>query len=392
MTHMPSRRRIAVVSGSRADYGLLRSLLFAIHNEEALALQLIITGMHLAPEFGMTLREIEADGLPIAARVEMLVSSDTATGVVKSMGLGLIGFADTLETLAPDLLVVLGDRFEIFAAAQAALVQRIPMAHIHGGETSEGAFDESIRHALTKMAQWHFVAAEPYRQRVIQMGEAPERVFNFGAPGLDQLDAINWLSRSTLSRNLSIPDGSPLLLVTYHPATLDGHGPMLAMDELCAALARFEDAQVVFTYPNADTGGRALIDAVDRFVAQAPERRHAFASLGQQRYLSLMRTADVVVGNSSSGLIEAPALHRATVNLGDRQKGRLRADSVIDTAENRDDIEQAIRTALSAPFQHRLPDIDSPYGRGQVGIRIKDTLRRVPLHIQKRFFDIAHTK
>lgn len=387
---MSPRRRIAVVSGSRADYGLLRSLLLAIHSDDTLILQLIVTGMHLAPEFGLTYREIEADGLPIAARVEMLVSSDTATGIAKSMGLGLIGFADTFQSLAPDLLVVLGDRFEILAAAQAALVQRIPMAHIHGGETSEGAFDESIRHALTKMAQWHFVAAEPYRQRVIQMGEAPKHVFNFGAPGLDQLDAITWLDRPALARSLGIADGSPLLLVTYHPTTLDGRDPVLAMDELCAAIARFEDAVVVFTYPNADTGGRALIDAVDRFVGQAPERRHAFASLGQQRYLSLMRVADVVVGNSSSGLIEAPALHRATVNLGVRQKGRLRAPSVIDTAEDRDGIERALRHALSADFQRRLSDLDSPYGRGRVGTRIRDTLRQVQLDVQKSFFDIAH--
>lgn len=387
---MPPRRRIAVVTGSRADYGLLRSLLFAIHGDQTLELQLIVTGMHLAPEFGLTHREIDADGLPIATRVEMLVSSDTATGIAKSMGLGLIGFADTFQSLAPDLLVVLGDRFEILAAAQAALVQRIPMAHIHGGETSEGAFDESIRHALTKMAQWHFVAAEPYRRRVVQMGEAPERVFNFGAPGLDQLDTITWLDRPELARGLGIADGGPLLLVTYHPATLDGRNPVLAMDELCAALARFNDAVVVFTYPNADTGGRALIDAVDRFVALAPERRLAFASLGQQRYLSLMRSADVVVGNSSSGLIEAPALHRATVNLGDRQKGRLRAASVIDTEEDRDAIERAIRQALSAEFQQHLPHLDSPYGRGRVGIRIRDTLRGMPLGIQKPFFDIVH--
>jgi UDP-N-acetylglucosamine 2-epimerase (non-hydrolysing)/GDP/UDP-N,N'-diacetylbacillosamine 2-epimerase (hydrolysing) len=388
---MSATRCIAVVTGSRADYGLLRSLLFAIHNDETLTLQLIVTGMHLAPEFGLTYRQIEADGLPIAARVEMLVSSDTATGVAKSMGLGLIGFADTYQALAPDLLVVLGDRFEILAAAQAALVQRIPMAHIHGGETSEGAFDESIRHALTKMAQWHFVAAEPYRQRVIQMGEAPERVFNFGAPGLDQLDAIALLDRGELSRSLGIAAGAQLLLVTYHPATLGERCPVRAMDELCAALARFEDAVVVFTYPNADTGGRALIDCVDRFVALAPARRHAFASLGQHRYLSLMRAADVVVGNSSSGLIEAPALHRATVNLGDRQKGRLRAASVIDTEESRDAIERAVRLALSADFQRRLPEVDSPYGKGQVGVRIRDTLSRVPLAIQKPFFDIAHT-
>lgn len=387
---MTVSRRIAVVTGSRADYGLLRSLLFAIEADDDFTLQLIVTGMHLAPEFGLTYKQIEADGLPIAARVEMLVSSDTSSGIAKSMGLGLIGFADAFERLAPDMLVVLGDRFEILAAAQAALVQRIPLAHIHGGETSEGAFDESIRHALTKMAHWHFVAADPYRQRVVQMGEAPDRVFNFGAPGLDQLDSIDWLDRPALSRELGIADGAPLLLVTYHPATLGGRDPVQPMQALCTALARFDDAVIVFTYPNADTGGRALIACVDAFVAQAPARRHAFASLGQQRYLSLMRAADAVVGNSSSGLIEAPALHKATVNLGDRQKGRLRAASVIDTTEDADAIEQALRKALSAEFQGRLPTLASPYGRGQAGVRICDTLRSLSLQIQKPFFDIAH--
>lgn len=387
---MPVSRRIAVVTGSRADYGLLRSLLFAIEADDDFTLQLIVTGMHLAPEFGLTYKQIEADALPIAARVEMLVSSDTSSGIAKSMGLGLIGFADAFERLAPDMLVVLGDRFEILAAAQAALVQRIPLAHIHGGETSEGAFDESIRHALTKMAHWHFVAADPYRQRVVQMGEAPDRVFNFGAPGLDQLDSIDWLDRPALSRELGIADGAPLLLVTYHPATLGGRDPVQSMQALCTALARFDDAVIVFTYPNADTGGRALIECVDAFVAQAPARRHAFASLGQQRYLSLMRVADAVVGNSSSGLIEAPALHKATVNLGDRQKGRLRAASVIDAIEDADAIEQALRKALSAEFQGRLPTLASPYGSGQVGVRICDTLRGLSLQIQKSFFDIAH--
>lgn len=388
---MTEPRRIAVVTGSRADYGLLRSLLFAIQAEKELSLQLVVTGMHLSPEFGLTYKQIEADGLPIAARVEMLVSSDKASGIAKSMGLGLIGFADTFERLAPDILVVLGDRFEILAAAQAALVQRIPMAHIHGGETSEGAFDESIRHALTKMAQWHFVAAPPYRKRVVQMGEAPERVFCLGAPGLDQLDSIDWQDRSVLQQNLGIANGTPLLLVTYHPATLDGSDPVQAMRALCTALARFDSAVIVFTYPNADTGGRALIKCIDAFVSQAPDRRHAFASLGQKRYLSLMLAADVVIGNSSSGLIEAPALHKATVNLGDRQKGRLRAPSVIDTTEDAEAIEHAVRKALSPDFQQKLSGLDSPYGRGQVGTQICQTLRTVPLVLQKHFFDIDHS-
>ena len=387
---MNQQRKICVVTGSRADYGLLHSVLTAIASDNDLKLQIAATGMHLSPEFGLTVRQIEADGFSIDARVDMLLSADSPAAVAKSIGLGVIGFADALNRLSPDILVVLGDRFEILAAAQAALVMRIPLAHIHGGETSEGAFDEGIRHALTKMAMWHFVAAEPYRKRVVQMGEAPARVFNVGAPGLDLLDGMQWLDRDALQASLQVPQASPLFLVTYHPVTLSNEDPTLPMAELLAALERFPEATVVFTYPNADTGGRKLIDMIDRFVAHAPERRHAFVSLGQQRYLSLMKLADVVLGNSSSGLTEAPALQRATVNIGDRQKGRLKATSVIDTSEQRDDIERALQQAMSPAFIRALGETVSLYGQGKAGWQIKEELKRVPLTVQKSFFDISH--
>jgi UDP-hydrolysing UDP-N-acetyl-D-glucosamine 2-epimerase len=387
---MKLQRTIGVVTGSRADYGLLRSLLDAIKADHDLKLQIIATGMHLSPEFGLTIRQIEADGFVVDARVDMLLSADSPAATAKSMGLGVIGFADALTHLSPDILVVLGDRFEILAAAQAALVMRIPLAHIHGGETSEGAFDEGIRHALTKMSMWHFVAAETYRNRVIQMGEAPDRVFNVGAPGLDQLDALQWLDRQALQTALQVPLSSPLLLVTYHPVTLANEDPTLPMSELLAALERFPEATIVFTYPNADTGGRKLIDMIDGFVAQSPSRRHAFVSLGQQRYLSLMKLADVVVGNSSSGLTEAPALKRATVNIGDRQKGRLKASSVIDAAEQRDDIERALEQAQSPGFTQALAGTVSLYGQGKAGWAIKERLKTVSLTVQKSFFDIKH--
>jgi UDP-hydrolysing UDP-N-acetyl-D-glucosamine 2-epimerase len=387
---MKQQRTLCVVTGSRADYGLLRSLLAAIAADDDLHLQIAVTGMHLSPEFGMTSRQIEADGFTIDARVEMLLSADSPAATAKSMGLGVIGFSDALTRLAPDILVVLGDRFEILAAAQAALVMRIPLAHIHGGETSEGAFDEGIRHALTKMAMWHFVAAEPYRQRVVQMGEAPDRVFNVGAPGLDQFDDMPWLDRAALQISLKITLGSPLFLVTYHPVTLANEDPSLPMTELLAALERFPAATIVFTYPNADAGGRKLIAMVDAFVTRSSVNRHAFVSLGQQRYLSLMKLADVVLGNSSSGLTEAPALQRATVNIGDRQKGRLKATSVIDTKEQRDDIELAIRKAQSPEFTQTLSHTASLYGNGRVGWQIKEQLKRVPLTVQKSFFDISH--
>ena len=324
---MNSRRKICVVTGTRAEFGLLSSLLREVRVDDALQLQIVATGAHLSPEFGLTYREIEADGFVIDAKVEMLLSADTPTAIAKSIGLGVIGFSEAFDRLKPDVLVILGDRYEMLAAAQAALVLQVPIAHIHGGETTEGAYDEYIRHAITKMSQWHFVAAEPYRKRVIQMGEAPDRVFNFGAPGLDGLMAMTWLERRELEVSLGMALYSPLLLVTYHPVTLSKASPAVAMRELLGALDDFPAASIVLTYPNADTDGRALMPLIDDFVARDPKRRRAFVSLGQKRYLSLMRQADVVIGNSSSGLTEAPALRVATVNLGDRQRGRLKAAS-----------------------------------------------------------------
>lgn len=386
---MSALRRIAVVTSSRADYGLLRRLLRGVAADDDLVLQLVATGTHLSPEFGMTCTEIEADGFGIDARVEMLLSADSPLATAKSMGLGVLGFADAFARLAPDVVVVLGDRYEILAAAETALVMRIPIAHIHGGELSEGAFDDSIRHAVTKMAQWHFVAAAPYRERVIQMGESPDRVFDVGAPGLDELPAIAWLDRAALAETLGLALEPPVLLVTYHPVTLGDEEPTRPTDELLAALESIPGAAIVFTYPNADTGGRAVLQRIERFVAAAPARRRVFASLGRRRYLSLMRQADVIVGNSSSGVIEAPALERATVDIGDRQKGRLKASSVIPAAERREDITRAIELALSDGFRQKLPGTVSLYGKGDAARQILDRLRTAPLTVTKKFFDIA---
>lgn len=387
---MKASRKICVVTGSRAEYGLIRSLLDAITAAPGLTLQIIATGMHLSPEFGMTYRGIEEDGFRIDAKVEMLLSADSEVAVTKSLGLGVIGFADALDRLAPDIVVVLGDRFEILAAAQAALLARIPIAHIHGGETSEGAFDEGIRHAITKMAQWHFVAAEPYRQRVVQLGEAPERVFNVGAPGLDTLAVAKWMTRNELAKSLDMELERPLFVVTYHPVTLESRSPREAMMQLLAALEAFPQATVVFTYPNADTGGRALIDCIDQFVDRHRSRAKAFVSLGQLRYLSLMREADVVIGNSSSGLTEAPAMRRATVNIGNRQNGRLKASSVIDATDSKASIVNAIELALSTEFVARLPTTHSLYGKGNAAAAIVSILGSVTPTVQKAFFDIAH--
>lgn len=387
---MSGKRKICIVTGSRAEYGLLQWLMKEVAADRQLQLQTIATGMHLSPEFGLTYQEIIADGFRIDANVEMLLSSDSAVGIAKSVGLGVIGFADALDRLKPDILVLLGDRFETLAAAQAAMIARIPIAHIHGGEATEGAIDEGIRHAITKMAQWHFVAAEPYRKRVIQLGEPPDRVFNFGAPGLDHLREMQWIDRASLQQSLAIDLRQPTFLVTYHPATLGQQAPVIAMNELLAALDQFPDATVVFTYPNADTGGRVLIAQIDRWVAANERRARALKSLGQRRYLSLMREADVIVGNSSSGLTEAPALKKATVNIGDRQKGRLKAANVIDVAEEKEAIAAAISKALSAEFRARLPSTQSLYGSGEASRRIKDALKTVALRTEKAFFDIEH--
>lgn len=387
---MTSKRKICIVTGTRAEYGLLYWLMKEVAADPDLQLQIIATGMHLSPEFGLTYQQIEADGFMIDAKVEMLLSSDSPVGIAKSIGMGVIGYADALDRLKPDILVVLGDRFEILAAAQAAMVARIPIAHIHGGETTEGAFDEGIRHAITKMAQWHFVAAEPYRKRVIQLGEVSDRVFNFGAPGLDHLQYLEWMDRPSLEKSLAIKLDPPVFLVTYHPATLGQREPIAAMNELLAALDEFPEATIIFTYPNADTGGRALINRLDQWVVANMRRAKAFVSLGQQRYLSLMREADAIIGNSSSGLTEVPAVKKATVNIGDRQKGRLKASSVIDALEEKNSIVAAINKALSKEFHAGLPSTKPLYGSGNVSRRIKDTLKAVEIKTQKPFFDIEH--
>jgi UDP-hydrolysing UDP-N-acetyl-D-glucosamine 2-epimerase len=382
-------RKICIVTGTRAEYGLLRGVIDGVRDAPELELQIVVTGMHLAPEFGLTVREIEADGVPIAERVEMLLSSDTAVGVTKSTGLGMIGLADAFARLRPDIVVLLGDRFEILAAASAALLAGIPVAHIHGGETTEGAFDESIRHAVTKMSHLHFVAAEPYRRRVVQLGEAPERVFVVGALGVDAIHRLQLLDRKALEESLRFENGERNLLVTFHPATLD---PAQAGNQMQAMLDALDtlgpSTHLIFTMPNADTRGRELGQMIESYVAERPHAR-AYASLGQLRYLSAMAIADGVVGNSSSGLIEAPALGVGTVNIGDRQDGRLRAASIIDCAPQREAIDAALRRLFSDEFRETLGS-ENPYGKGGAAEAIVSVLRDHPLAglVKKRFHDI----
>ena len=385
-----AKRKICIVTGTRAEYGLLYWLMKEIQGDLGLELQIIATGMHLSPEFGLTYKKIEEDGFTINEKVEMLLSSDTPVGIAKSIGLGVIGFADAFARQKPHILVVLGDRFETLAAAQAAMVARIPIAHIHGGEATEGLIDEPIRHAITKLSQFHFAAAEPYRNRIIQMGEAPERVWNYGAPGLDNFNKIPLLDREHFQQKIQLDLGELSFLVTYHPVTLITEDPQTQFTQLLNALDCFPEAKVIFTKANADTAGRAINQLIDQYAETHNKRVKTFTSMGQILYLSALGHVSVVIGNSSSGLVEAPYVPVPTVNIGDRQRGRLKAKSVIDCLERKEDIVAAIKKAISPQFKEVMKSIVSPYGRGNASIKIKDKLKEVSLEnaVIKKFFNI----
>jgi len=383
-------RKVCVVTGTRAEFGLLRCLMQEIQHEPELELQVLATGMHLSPEFGLTYQEIEQAGFVIDAKVEMLLSADTATAVTKSMGLGLISYADAYERLAPDLIIVLGDRFEIFAATAAAMIAGIPVAHLHGGETTEGAFDEAMRHSITKMSHLHFVAAEEYRRRVIQLGEQPERVFLVGGLGIDAIKRIKLLDREALEESLGFKFGPRNLLITFHPVTLEGQissGQQMA--ELLAALGELDDTHLLFTMPNADTGGRELAAMVNQFAATRKNVR-VYTSLGQLRYLSCMKYVDAVVGNSSSGLAEAPSMGIATINIGDRQKGRLSASSVINCEPTQQSISEALSTVFDPSFRSTLTSTKNPYGSGGASEKIAKIIKNHDLKnlLKKSFFNL----
>ena len=379
-------RKICVITGSRAEYGLLSGLMKAIHEDADLQLQIIATNMHLSPEFGLTYREIEKDGFAIDKKVEMLLSSDTPNATAKSVGLGTIGFADAYEDLKPDMIVVLGDRYEILAAVSTALFYKIPIAHLHGGEITEGAYDDCIRHAITKMSHLHFTSTEEYRNRVIQLGEQPDRVFNVGAIGIENIKKIPLMSKQELEDSLGFELSDKCLLVTYHPVTLENSTAEEQSQNLLTALDHYKDYRIIFTMPNSDTNGRIIMQEIEMFVEKNKERVIAFKSLGLRRYLSALKYVSAVVGNSSSGIIEVPSFGIPTLNIGDRQKGRLAADCVHNCGTSKEDILAGLEKVLNA----KQKEITNPYERKNTTVDILQMLKSYPLEglIQKSFYNL----
>lgn len=384
-------KKICVVTGTRAEYGLLTPLINKIQDDSDLVLQLVVTGMHMSLEFGMTVNSIENDGYEIAERIEILLSSDSPVGISKSMGLALISFSEAFERLRPDMIVVLGDRSEIFAVAAAASVARIPIAHLHGGETTEGAVDEGFRHSITKLSWLHFTSTEDYRKRVIQLGESPERVFNVGAIGIENIVKSPLMTKSELEQSLNVELKHPLLLVTFHPVTLENKTSSTQFQELLNVLDQYTEGTIIFTKANSDTDGRVINHMIDNYVKNHENNCLAYTSMGQQRYLSVMKIADAVVGNSSSGIIEAPSFNIPTVNIGDRQKGRKQAETVINCVPNEEMIREALAVALSPAFRERIENSINPYGDGNVSEKIMKVIRRVlmsEISLKKTFYDM----
>lgn len=376
-------RTITVVTTSRADYGIYGPVLRRVAGDPELGLDLLVTGSHLAPTFGYTVDRIERDGYRIRDRIECLMSSDSAWSISQSMALTMLGFSQSYARQPPELLLVLGDRFEMFAAVAAAVPMKIPIAHIHGGESTEGAIDEAFRHAITKMSHLHFAATEQYRDRILQLGEHPERVFHCGAPSLDNLLEIAWVSQAELAERLGLSLDTPPLLVTLHPVTLQHDLVEAHCDALLKALER-TDLPVVFTYPNADTGGQTIIRKIEQYVARRPQAVVA-TDLGTEGYFSLMRHAGAMVGNSSSGIIEAASFELPVVNIGIRQSGRVRGANVIDCDPSEAAITKAIETAVSGPFRAGLRGLRNPYGDGRAAERIVEQLKRVDLDDDRLF-------
>ncbi len=385
-------KKICVVTGTRAEYGLLKPLIGKINNDTYMKLQLVATGMHLSPEFGLTYQEIEQDGFTITERNEMLLSSDTPNGITKSVGLGTIGFADIFTRIKPDIVVILGDRYEAFAAATAAMIHRIPIAHIHGGELTLGAVDDAIRHAITKMSTLHFTTTEEYRRRVIQLGERPENVFYVGALGVENIRMQSLMDRHELSQIIGFSLDMPYVMVTFHPVTLENNTAGEQFENLLEALVQYKEFHIIFTKANADTNGRIINQKIAQYVEQNHDRAIAYASLGMIRYLSALKYCEMVIGNSSSGITEAPSFRVPTINIGNRQSGRIRAESVIDCGNRIEEISEAIEKAKRIKSEGMLQNMENPYEKSGTSENIYSEIKKYLLQhktIEKKFYDIS---
>jgi len=382
-------KKICVITGSRAEYGLMSRVMRLIQEEPELQLQIIATNMHLSAEYGKTYKEIEADGFMIDRKIPILSSSDTANATAKSVGTGMIGFADAYEELQPDMIMVLGDRYEILAAVSTALFYKIPVIHIHGGEITEGAYDDAIRHAVTKMSHVHFSSTEEYRRRVIQMGEHPDTVFNVGALGCENIRRIPLMEKEELEKSLNFTLDKKTILVTFHPVTMETHTAETQFNELLSAMEKFQDIRVIFTMPNSDTDGMVIMDLIKKYVAKHPAKAVWFTSLGMKRYLSTLQYIGAAVGNSSSGIIEVPSFHIPTLNIGDRQKGRIAAASVIHCKPERADIEEKLTVILQPGYAESFRNMQNPYDKPDTANEIVRIIKdKNNISAVKKFYNI----
>lgn len=385
-------KKICVITGTRAEYGLLKPVMEKIKFDKNLELQIIVTGMHLSPEFGMTYKEIEKDNLIINEKIEILLSSDTDIGISKSIGLAVISFSETYERLKPDMIVVLGDRYEILAATIAAYVSKIPIAHISGGDITEGAYDDAFRHSITKMSYLHFPGTENSKKRIIQLGENPKRVFNFGELGVENIKKIELLSKEELSQKLDFNFQKKYFLVVMHSTTLEKVSPEVQISNLINSLDFFRDYNIIFIKGNSDSNGRIINQIIDTYERANKDRVKSFISLSIVEYLSILKNSEILLGNSSSGIVEAPALGKLNINIGDRQKGRERANTTIDCDNSKESIIQNLNKVLNGDFNKILSQIKSPYGIGETSENIvkiiKEFLYSEKIDLKKKFYDI----
>ena len=381
-------KKICIVTGSRAEYGLMSRLMKLIQEDSDLQLQIIATNMHLSLEFGLTYKEIESDGFVIDRKVHMLLSSDSTNATVKSVGIGTIGFADAYEELKPDMILVLGDRYEILAAVSAAVLYKIPVIHLHGGEITEGAYDDAIRHAITKMSHLHFTSTEEYRQRVIQMGENPSTVYYVGALGCDNIKHIPLMDKEELEQSLNFSLDRNTVIVTFHPVTMENNTAEKQFGELLTALDSFKDLRIIFTMPNSDTNGRVIMGMIKNYVENNSSRAIWFTSLGMRRYLSALQYIGGVIGNSSSGIIEVPSFHIPTINIGDRQKGRIMGASVLNCLPTGSDIKEKLSIVTTPGYIERLKDIQNPYEKPDTAFEIIGILKSQKIEPVKKFYNL----